>query len=264
MAGNLSHELENACCLIFEPAAEFSIEFLESLRPSQVNHAFRRKAFLIHPDRAAAIGINEYLLNERFKRLSRAYEKLLSAARNNQVLSGNHCTDAWKCHPGSGAAARREEREEVNSRKGPERKAGHYYRGGLPGWELRTGQMTYYSSLAPWGAFIDSLVWQRRQRPPLGQLAVEWKILTRQDVRELLQLKKSIERIGDCALRKGYVTDFELSALVGLQRRLQPRIGLYFVETGILSSSRIHDMVKNMKEHNRKVRRGKILKQCSP
>ncbi|OQB72935.1 MAG: hypothetical protein BWX92_03506 [Deltaproteobacteria bacterium ADurb.Bin135] len=45
---------------------------------------------------------------------------------------------------------------------------------------------------------------------------------------------------------------YQVLVLLGRQKNLQPRIGIYFVERGILTSKKLDAMMLALKEHNRK------------
>jgi hypothetical protein len=58
------------------------------------------------------------------------------------------------------------------------------------------------------------------------------------------------EKFGECAFRTGYISIFELFALLGKQKRFQRPFGEYFIERGILSSTEIVKIIKKQMAHN--------------
>ena len=124
-----------------------------------------------------------------------------------------------------------------------------------PGANL--GVSLYYSGTVSWRNLIEAISWQRQQRPKIGQIAVDWDMLTHKDIIMLLTNRTLNERFGECALRMGYITGFEHIALIGKQRRLQRQIGEYFVNKGIFSSREISHMVHKQRIHNRNAFRWK-------
>ena len=54
--------------------------------------------------------------------------------------------------------------------------------------------------------------------------------------------------IGRDFMKLGY----QVLVPLGRQKNLQPRIGIYFVERGILTSKKLDAMMLALKEHNRK------------
>ena len=93
---------------------------------------------------------------------------------------------------------------------------------------------------------IGALVWQRRQRPPIGRIAVDWGFLTEREVSQLLRerlAEHSHELFGEYAFRRARLSAFQLAALLGRQRLLQRPIGEYFVEEGLLNEREILEAV---------------------
>jgi hypothetical protein len=112
------------------------------------------------------------------------------------------------------------------------------------------GQFLYYSGLISWQTLIEAICWQRRQRPQIGQIAIDWGLISSQDVIRILAVRIFNEKFGECALRLGYISSFEQIALVGKQRQLQRPMGEYFIESGILSSKDIISMAGKQQLHN--------------
>ena len=112
------------------------------------------------------------------------------------------------------------------------------------------GQFLYYSGLISWRTLIEAICWQRRQRPKIGQIAIAWGLISSQDVIRILTDRTLNEKFGECALRIGYISNFEQFALVGKQRQLQRPLGEYFIKSGILSSTDIMNMADKQQLHN--------------
>jgi hypothetical protein len=124
----------------------------------------------------------------------------------------------------------------------------------LPRRKLRFAEYLYYSGRVPWTAMVDAVAWQRRQRPPVGRIAVDWGFLAAEDVAEILEHRRAsaAQRIpfGEFAVRLGYLTSFQLLALLGRQLRLQQRIGAWFVERGLLAEDEIDAIRLRIATHN--------------
>jgi hypothetical protein len=102
------------------------------------------------------------------------------------------------------------------------------------------------------------VAWQRRQRPAIGRIAVEWGHLSDAEVREILDRRRrdgAAEPFGEYARRQGFLSAAQLLALVGRQRRLQRRIGQFFVETGIVGEGEIPSLDADLSRHNARWRR---------
>jgi hypothetical protein len=105
---------------------------------------------------------------------------------------------------------------------------------------------------------VEAVAWQRRQRPSIGRIAVEWGHLSDDEVREILDLRRrdhADEPFGEYARRAGFLSAGQLLALLGRQRRLQRRIGQFFVESGILEAGEIPVIEADLSRHNARFRR---------
>ncbi|BDG03921.1 DnaJ domain-containing protein [Anaeromyxobacter oryzae] len=124
----------------------------------------------------------------------------------------------------------------------------------LPRRRLRFAEYLYYSGRVPWTALVEALSWQRCQRPAIGRIAVDWGFLAPEDVAAILERRRAAaaQRIpfGEFAVRLGYLTSFQLLALLGRQLRQQQRIGAWFVERGLLDAEEIDAIRVRIARHN--------------
>ena len=124
----------------------------------------------------------------------------------------------------------------------------------LPRRRLRFAEYLYYSGRVPWTAFVDAIVWQRAQRPALGRIAVEFGFLRPEAVAEVLEQRRleAAQSIpfGEYALKSGYLTSFQLLAMLGQQLRLQRRIGEFFVERGHIDAADVDEIRGRLQRHN--------------
>jgi hypothetical protein len=95
-------------------------------------------------------------------------------------------------------------------------------------------------------------VWQKRQRPMIGSIAVQWDWLSQDDIRSILTLRNPGEKFCECALRCGYIRSYQQSLLLVRQQMLQPRIGSFFVNQNIVTPLEMEYIVDQMRLHNRK------------
>ena len=197
----------------------------------EVREAFRRRALEAHPDRARALGRSEASLAEEFRALFAAY-RLLSR-------------DGPPPSPG-------EARDEPRRPGRPPQD--HVHRAPLPHRTLLFAEYVYYSGRASWRNLVEAVAWQRRQRPALGRIAVEWGHLSEEEVRAILDERRrdgaAGEPFGAYARRKGFLTGGQLLALLGRQRRQQRRIGEFFVESGILREAEVRALDDDLARHN--------------
>lgn len=126
-------------------------------------------------------------------------------------------------------------------------------RGRPPPRRLQFAEYLYYAGRIAWRDLAASVAWQRRQRPPVGRIAVEWGHLSAGEVRQVLEARRRDGRdepFGQCALRLGLLTSAQLLAILGHQRRLQRRIGDYFVESGFFGAGEMALIEQEFSRHN--------------
>jgi len=124
----------------------------------------------------------------------------------------------------------------------------------MPNSELLIGQFLFYSKVISWDNLINAIVWQRRQRPLFGKIAKEWGILSNDEIIKILRDRKKNEKIGEYAIRNGYLNSFEQMAIVGKQRSIQRPIGEFFIKNWFITSQNMEIMVGRQQDHNQQVR----------
>ena len=124
----------------------------------------------------------------------------------------------------------------------------------LPRRRLRLAEFLYYAGVVPWSDFVGAVAWQRAQRPAVGRIAVDFGFLSGREVAEILERRRreggTGEPFGEFAVRRGYLTPFQLLALLGQQLRLQRPIGRYFAERGLVSDGALDDARAAVFRHN--------------
>ncbi|HPJ96759.1 MAG TPA: DnaJ domain-containing protein [Syntrophales bacterium] len=231
-------QLLQSCRVLFGPEVNISPQFLGYLQPSGVKTAYRKLVMENHPDRAYHLGVEEAILEERFKEVHRAYEQVFSYIRepDRYILT----------------SPRFFYRAEQPSPRPASRPGQHYYRGALPQRKIFIGQYLYYSGIISMRQMWDAVVWQKIQRPRLGDIACQLRWLNHLDIQNILRHRQRGELFGEYALRTGLLSFYQLLVLVGRQKSLQPRIGNYFIERGILTAKKLDAMEAALKEHNRR------------
>lgn len=237
-------ELFDACLVLFGPETTVSEEYLKYLRPAGLKSAYRKIALETHPDRARALGKRPSELNARFTEVSLAYRKLNAAINGDGIMLADPPPDYQAPERPSAQPKKKKQR-----RKNPD----HFFRGTPPQRHLLFGQFLFYSGIVSWKTYIRALLWQRRQRPLLGQIAMECGLLTLQDIRAILAARQLGEKFGESAVRQGYLKAYNLLALLGKQRRLQARFGEYFLQNGWFTKEQVDAFYKLQQRHNRKV-----------
>jgi hypothetical protein len=204
---------------------------------AELRAAYRKRALETHPDRAQALGRSEASLSEDFRHILEAY----------QVLSREEASPV----PRPVAQRSRE-----HASRPPQ---DHVHRASMPHRTLLFAEFLYYSGRASWRNLVEAVAWQRRQRPAIGRIAVEWGHLSDDEVREILDRRRREgsggEPFGEFARRRGFLSAAQLLALLGRQRRLQRRIGQFFVETGIVAEGEISSLDQDLSRHNARWRR---------
>jgi hypothetical protein len=124
----------------------------------------------------------------------------------------------------------------------------------LPRRKLRFAEFLYYSGRADWDQLVGAIAWQRAQRPPVGRIAIDFGFLEPEDVAALLERRRLAGHggmpLGEFAVREGYLTPFQLLAVLGRQLRQQRPIGQFFVERGILEPEDIEHVRRRLLRHN--------------
>ena len=266
-----SSELFEACETIFGPDVNVSIEFLEYLQPIGIKTAYRKRALETHPDRAKALGSFARDLNTEFIDVRQAYEKLLLFVETNngstvstpsfndfktrqtysyQSQEKSSHTSSYQNNRQHKGRQKQSLHDQKYTGKKHKSHPDHFYTGSFPKGSLMIGQYLYYSGLISWQTLIEAICWQWQQRPKLGQIAIAWGLISSPDVIRILTVRNLNEKFGECALRIGYISNFDLLALVGKQRQLQRPLGEYFITSGILSAMDIMNMANKQQLHN--------------
>lgn len=239
-------DLFKACESLFGSDIDVSVEFLRYLKPAGVKAAYRKRALETHPDRALIVEGEPDFLEKRFKEINLAYQ-LLQAFLDTP----------WKYSLDEAGSVYERKRPMAKPqshphRKKPSSKMEPLYQGRIPSRRLMFGQYLYYAGHISFSILIKAIVWQRLQRPSIGAIAASWGWIEGPDILDVLRSRRFGEKFGECALRRGYISKYQLSLLLARQRAIQPQFGKYFIEHGIISSFQMNKIIEEMKEHNRK------------
>lgn len=253
------NELINACSVLFGSEVNIGVDFLKYLKLSGLKAAYRKKAFETHPDRAAALAEQPVSLEERFKEVNLAYSRLIEfvespwrfSLEEPEPVRRPSPSPVWKkrkpaASPRQGNASGFSQQDAFRGFRE------HFWQCDIPRKKLPIGRFLYYSGIISSRTLIEAVVWQKRQRPAVGMIAVQWYWLDHGDILKILSQRRPSEKFGECALRRGYLNRYQLTLLLGRQRLLQPRIGLYFVEQSILTSRQMEAIFEKLRQHNRR------------
>lgn len=238
----MEKQLIHACRTLFGQEVALSPEFLGYLQLSGAKSAFRLRAKENHPDRfAAAPPAVRQQQNDRFREIHQAYRLL------QQFLSDRH----RPCP----RTAPRERTEQPRHRDVWKQNVARPEGAPLPKLPLEFGMFAYYKGKISYQDLIAAVVWQRRQRPAIGALAVRWGWLSEAMVSNIVRQPGAGQRFGDKATSLGYLSQQQVDILLRRQRGLQQRIGRYFVEQGLLSEGEVEQLAHELQNHNRQVLR---------
>jgi hypothetical protein len=259
-------QLLHASNLLFGRQGAVLSSFLKSMAEEDLKAAFRKKALQTHPDRAAILGRDREEMADIFKEVVSAYEILLQGYADNWAVLG----PTWKTpaprarQPQQPPPPPRQQdphfhhaRYHNARQKGPHYKNARqqephhqappknpnawdrFYTGQMPNRPLLFSEFLYYSGVVSWRPFIESICWQRRQRPRIGELAQNWGLLDQYMISRIIRQRKPLEKFGDCAVRYGYMTQFWLNVLLRCQQKKQQPIGEFFIKMGLMQAQEL-------------------------
>ncbi len=246
-------KLINDCCLLFDSKIFNYVFFVKGLSSIELKAAYKKKAFETHPDRATVLGKNRNVMDRHFKQITTAYESLKS------IVQGE-----IKCVVKDDAPKMRKTSFTNRHKTMKKRSSSDYFhKGDIPERELPIGIFLYYSRLISWQTHLDALHWQRKQRPIIGKIALDWGILNPTEIHKILSERSYKDKFGEYALSNGFITYYQLLAIIGRQKSLQPLIGKYFIQERILGFSEMKKMINRQNNHNRNVlNSNKLLSLC--
>ena len=220
-----------------------------------------------HPDRARALGRPEVDLVREFRAVADAY-RILSSLRAGPAPARRRRAPP----PRPAERPRRAPRPPVAPRPGPSRPArpppprGPATRPArracaprsAPRTSRAAGSASPSTSTTPaacrWTELVEAIAWQRAQRPPIGRIAVDFGFLSPDDVGVILERRREAAAngvpFGEWAVRHGFLTSFQLLAVLGQQLRRQRPIGQFFVERGLLEPEEIDELRRRILRHN--------------
>lgn len=230
---------------------------------STLKATYRRRAMETHPDRARSLGRPERELAREFEAVADAYRLLsfVGVAPLPRVARGPAAPRQPRAQrPRAAERVRVRTPEPPPPRPAPQARAGApRVRVGvrpqdLPRRRLRFAEYLYYSGRVDWNELVEAIAWQRAQRPAVGRIAVEFGFLDQVDVAVILERRRNAASsgipFGEWAVREGFLTQFQLLAVLGQQLRLQRPIGQFFVERGILEPDDIEAVRRRILRHN--------------
>lgn len=234
----LEKNLFHACRILFGHQVSINRDFLYYIQLEGIKSAFRKKALTTHPDRAVLSGCTEKNPVHFIEALS-AYKQLADFIdkRERGVYSSASKTNM----------VQPEEPVRKNHDKGYNKR---YYSGIMPRRPLLFAEYLYYSGIITWESLIQAIVWQQRSKSRFGEVACRLRYLSKEHIWKIIKGRRHKEKIGDAAFRMNFLNRFQVQSILWHQTVSQKRIGTYFVETGIFSSEKLHELLSGHRRYN--------------
>ncbi|MBW2734455.1 MAG: hypothetical protein JRH20_18870 [Deltaproteobacteria bacterium] len=207
----ITSEVATACELLFGRSRPVIIDRATLAR------RYRDRAFVLHPDRAASLGRPADELSEAFLSLTQAHTLLISlfeGASRISLMEGPPAAPVVS--PGAGRARR-------STAKRP------------PSFT----EFLYYSGRITFSQLLEIQTWQRRHRPQVGRIAMEWGMLSSNDVSALLRRRDRGDRFCDAAVQCGLMTRPQRLAVLGRQRQLERCVDDFLLSRGLMGTDEL-------------------------
>jgi hypothetical protein len=230
---------------------------MQVFQQSDLKSAYRDAVRASHPDLNP--GMNTELINAKFRKVTAAYELLndfLAARETTRVTASQFgpstvykqaTTNASPPPPHRNTNSAKIHREPIR----PKNQNHHYYDGLMPTIGLKIGLFLYYSKKVSFEDLTESLVWQRNMRPPIGELAVQWKWLHKHFVSVILGNVETSGQFGERAVKMGLLKETQVNVLLRQQSFMQKPLGHFFIANRILTPQDIKESLAVMNMHNR-------------
>jgi hypothetical protein len=240
--------------VLFAGVARVNISMLQAVELPEIKRAYRRRALDTHPDRFAACDENyRKVCTDRFIEASDAYETLNTYLALRDRGFEFEQVDAGGCEPFRDKRPSESQSSQSGSDFGDRNEDPFpfaFWERDMPRRYLRLGEFLYYSGVISWMRLIKALVWQKTQRPRIGEIAQRWRWLTESQIIWVLKDRRPGERLGEILLRRRMISPFQLNVLIWQQRKIQKPIGVYFVHQGLLTQKEILHYLQRQHIHN--------------
>ena len=245
-------QVAEACKTLFGSDIIVRRSFLLYIQPSGAKSAYRRKAKETHPDLfAGADPLQQKKQAVLFIEILKAYDVLNAFFKLRDEGLWKEVKKA--AAPRTRHAAPKQPESARRQPPKPSERTTQFWEGGIPFRPLEIGRYLYYSKRISYQALIDALVWQRNQRPIIGDIALRWGWLTAGAIDRIIQSSGLSGRFGEKAMGLGLLSSFQIKTLLFFQRSQQERLGEYFIVHKLLAREDVERIVADMQEHNARV-----------
>lgn len=285
------HELMHSCRVLFGTETTITRAFLEYLQPSGIKCAYRKKALETHPDVIARqCACNGHQSSDLFRAVQQAYENLKGymeareqgftfrvaprrvhptptqtkpSARAKRSTSTGY---QWHTSKNESATQRKSAPRPGASRKtdpSPNRFRSQTQNAQIPARPLLFGHFLYYTGITDWQTIIKAIVWQRTERPKIGELAKKYGWLSNHDILHILRRRNLSDSFGKSAVNMGFINDNQLRILLFHQKRMQKKFGQYFVQNNLLTPFELQSLVSKFYSHNSNIPTERVRSYCN-
>jgi len=248
-------EVFSAFRVLFSLGSEVSTSTLEAIQLADLKKAYRKKALDTHPDRFSGYGEGyQKARSEQFIAVNEAYTTLSSFLKMRQEngfrLPRDNRQQAARSWKNADFYQQRAEKSTYSNPYTRESFSSFFWQKVPPQRPLRFGEYLFYSGVIPWSLLIKAIVWQRSQRPRIGEIAQNWRWLTESQIKALLKNRRQGERLGEILLRYSIINSFQLRLLLSHQQRIQKPFGSFFVQNRVLTEAQIKRYLEHQRSHN--------------
>lgn len=239
-------ELFKACSIIFK-GSNINSNFIKSMSMDDLKRHYRETVKNIHPDLYYGNDESEKKRRELMLiELNQAYELITSYIIQQQKVSNNksfsnNTQPFYQSHTKSNSF----ESTTLNMVSSYSQ-----IKNLLPKRKLMFGEFLYYSKAISWEDLVKAIVWQRKQRDRLGEIAMRWGLLKKYEIDVIIKYRQPRELIGQLFLRFKKVNELKLRALIYQQQKEQPKIGTFFEQANILGPEDLDRYEYYFKYHN--------------
>jgi hypothetical protein len=266
-------ELYRSCNLIFGRNLKVTREFLNYLQLSGIKKAYRKKALEFHPDLTCSENqLIQQNRTARFIDVHQAYEILINYLKEREkgichqagTVQGLYKKDQKQPHAQAYKSPRNQKAKQKRTNQFHYRAPGSrkkpinhipvdpatLYKGPIPDCSLLFGRYLYYSGIINLQIIGQALVWQRSQRPRLGEIGIRLGWLSMNDTHRVLKYRRGSQLFGESALNLGLLNMQQLKHMIVQQKKLHKRFGQYFVAKNYWDLGTLEDFIMLHRNHN--------------